>query len=521
MKKNIKKIGTSFEDDKETTLTGRGLYPWEQKVADERTGKRKFHGAFTGGFSAGFNNTCGSEFGFQPAQFVSSRSNRSTVKQQITDYMDEEDLGEFDLGKTLQIQNREREINHQQKQSVGEKLFDLMAGEQEPEAKRVCYGAEMPPNDDLFMKNCVDNPKLDNCGLGYNHEKLSISERFANEKNTKNDRKITKDQEKVKSLFKVSNDIYEDNDYSFHEPNIELMISKSAEIRPKRHLDGEIPGFSLSITIKPPDGFKLVEIPRDFNPHRFLMKFQSYRTFQPQKLNPEKREIMIEENKRREPLFAKTLSEADRDKIKSFKSFVKSQDLTERSSHINKQDLPFKDDVVKKERYYAYICNMEGLEVGGIAPARLMTASQIRLEKEEFAKYYEGWKNLQESKTSGIEIKKNVARWSDRTVEPWKPERLLCSLFNVPIPHVTVIEAKPVNTFREKVMPTVKSSEVKMKDETPLLFRDDKNYSDLFKSIFEDESEEENVETGSKLATREIKSKRNSYEGIDISESYE
>ena len=39
----------------------------------------RFHGAFTGGFSAGYFNTVGSEnnAGFQPSTFVSSRSNRS------------------------------------------------------------------------------------------------------------------------------------------------------------------------------------------------------------------------------------------------------------------------------------------------------------------------------------------------------------------------------------------------------------------------------------------------------------
>lgn len=38
----------------------------------------RFHGAFTGGFSAGYFNTVGSENndGFQPTTFVSSRSNR-------------------------------------------------------------------------------------------------------------------------------------------------------------------------------------------------------------------------------------------------------------------------------------------------------------------------------------------------------------------------------------------------------------------------------------------------------------
>jgi hypothetical protein len=60
-------------------------------VTDEH-GRVRFHGAFTGGFSAGYYNTVGSEEGFKPAQFVSSRSNRATQQSQtVNDYMDEGD----------------------------------------------------------------------------------------------------------------------------------------------------------------------------------------------------------------------------------------------------------------------------------------------------------------------------------------------------------------------------------------------------------------------------------------------
>lgn len=53
----------------------------------------RFHGAFTGGFSAGYFNTVGSEEGFQPKKFVSSRNNRNVnhSTNAATDYMDEED----------------------------------------------------------------------------------------------------------------------------------------------------------------------------------------------------------------------------------------------------------------------------------------------------------------------------------------------------------------------------------------------------------------------------------------------
>jgi hypothetical protein len=61
-------------------------------IAKDESGRQRFHGAFTGGFSAGFNNTVGSEEGFKPQTFISSRNKRAERKQQnARDFMDEED----------------------------------------------------------------------------------------------------------------------------------------------------------------------------------------------------------------------------------------------------------------------------------------------------------------------------------------------------------------------------------------------------------------------------------------------
>ncbi|KAI9458144.1 hypothetical protein BJY52DRAFT_437826 [Lactarius psammicola] len=68
---------------------------WKQDVRDEK-GRRRLHGAFTGGFSAGYFNTVGSKEGWAPSTFVSSRVDRA--KQKVSrpeDYMDEEDLAEL------------------------------------------------------------------------------------------------------------------------------------------------------------------------------------------------------------------------------------------------------------------------------------------------------------------------------------------------------------------------------------------------------------------------------------------
>ena len=66
-----------------------------QEVRDEK-GRKRLHGAFNGGFSAGYFNTVGSKDGWAPSQFLSSRSSRAdAINQQVDDYMDVEDKNVF------------------------------------------------------------------------------------------------------------------------------------------------------------------------------------------------------------------------------------------------------------------------------------------------------------------------------------------------------------------------------------------------------------------------------------------
>ena len=82
---------------------------WKQE-ARSTEGRKRFHGAFTGGFSAGYYNTVGSKRGYiftlmlskivgwEPVSFVSSRNARSAplaMKMSREGYMDDEDLNDF------------------------------------------------------------------------------------------------------------------------------------------------------------------------------------------------------------------------------------------------------------------------------------------------------------------------------------------------------------------------------------------------------------------------------------------
>ncbi|KAK4179402.1 hypothetical protein QBC36DRAFT_322562 [Triangularia setosa] len=79
---------------------------WKQEVRDER-GRKRLHGAFTGGFSAGYFNTVGSKEGWTPSTFVSSRTNRrkndvKPAQQRPEDFMDEEDLADAEEDRRIQ-----------------------------------------------------------------------------------------------------------------------------------------------------------------------------------------------------------------------------------------------------------------------------------------------------------------------------------------------------------------------------------------------------------------------------------
>lgn len=70
----------------------------EEQIATDSHGRRRFHGAFTGGFSAGFFNTVGSLEGWTPSEFKSTRSEKASKHvQKPEDFMDDEDIGEYGI----------------------------------------------------------------------------------------------------------------------------------------------------------------------------------------------------------------------------------------------------------------------------------------------------------------------------------------------------------------------------------------------------------------------------------------
>lgn len=94
-------IGTPLPPLEKSKDNGEFVPIWKQDVRDEK-GRRRLHGAFTGGFSAGYFNTVGSKEGWAPSTFVSSRNDRAKQKSaRPEDFMDEEDLQEIKDSRNL------------------------------------------------------------------------------------------------------------------------------------------------------------------------------------------------------------------------------------------------------------------------------------------------------------------------------------------------------------------------------------------------------------------------------------
>ncbi|KAI6006679.1 hypothetical protein F5J12DRAFT_905697 [Pisolithus orientalis] len=91
-------IGTPLPPLEKSKDTGEFVPVWKQEVRDEK-GRKRLHGAFSGGFSAGFFNTVGSKEGWTPSTFISSRTDRAKGRvARPEDFMDEEDLAELRAG---------------------------------------------------------------------------------------------------------------------------------------------------------------------------------------------------------------------------------------------------------------------------------------------------------------------------------------------------------------------------------------------------------------------------------------
>lgn len=87
-------VGDADDDDYDDyeVLLARRRARARAAEARDADGRRRFHGAFTGGFAAGYHNTCGSAEGWTPRAYRSTRGEHVAVPQTtLDDVMDDED----------------------------------------------------------------------------------------------------------------------------------------------------------------------------------------------------------------------------------------------------------------------------------------------------------------------------------------------------------------------------------------------------------------------------------------------
>uniref|UniRef100_A0A672QTD0 G-patch domain-containing protein n=1 Tax=Sinocyclocheilus grahami TaxID=75366 RepID=A0A672QTD0_SINGR len=218
--------GTPLEPLEEDEPVRKPVPVHEQTVKDEKGRYKRFHGAFTGGFSAGYFNTVGSQEGWTPSTFVSSRQQKAEKPNiRPEDFMDEEDFSEhgiapreivptddFASGKKDQLKDKARAVSSlaalipgdtglleeliaPARSSIGVELLRKMGWKDGqgvgPRLKRKqrkqndVYGCAFPPNgseesedEDEFAPENVSfapkdvvpvdfTPKVDSHGLGY------------------------------------------------------------------------------------------------------------------------------------------------------------------------------------------------------------------------------------------------------------------------------------------------------------------------------------------------------------------
>lgn len=167
----------------------------EQQTVRDEQGRRRFHGAFTGGFSAGYYNSVGTIEGFRPKSFVTHK--RQSVKDDQTkfshkpeDYMDEEDFGEFGIApKKIRLvgnYNNDDPLMINKQSSSG--LLTLLRPVTESIGERILRSMtkqRRSRTDASFIEKKF-TPKTDFHGLGY--EPLKSSTRHKTSKDISQDR---------------------------------------------------------------------------------------------------------------------------------------------------------------------------------------------------------------------------------------------------------------------------------------------------------------------------------------------
>ena len=201
-------IGTPFENHIGKNDNINDKYLNKKRVKDNNLyafnekGKRAFHGAFTGGFSAGYFNTVGSKEGWKP-------NNNINYNQNISDFMDEEDFNN-----ALNDSNKNNFINCKNILFLNN---DYCLSNEE-KANFIKEGFNKDNLNYVENINCVNLGNNNNYGIGFkkNNTEMSYKNEF------KKNKKIIKMNE-----FDDDDNIFSYKEKNFSDYNFEEVYEKN------------------------------------------------------------------------------------------------------------------------------------------------------------------------------------------------------------------------------------------------------------------------------------------------------
>ncbi|KAG8144048.1 hypothetical protein E2320_001174, partial [Naja naja] len=469
--------GSSDEEDEELVTVGTPLELLEegerikkpvplqdQTVKDEKGRYKRFHGAFSGGFSAGYFNTVGSKEGWAPSAFVSSRQNRAEKKiLEPEDFMDEEDLGEHGIApKEITITDA---FASQSKDKIQEKARQL-AGIywmsslhlQKPGVK--IYGCALPPGsedseeeeDEYQPENVtfapkdvmpVDlTPKENLHGLGY--------------KGLDPNKALFGTSEEPFNLFSLGPENLSHLGDVRHGKGRKLGISGQTKSREMGYMVGQPPSLiKASQTYPPPD------LPRDYRPiHYFrpVIKATAENSHLLQAL-AESTGKLLSDTAVQSPTTSvlEYLSDKDKERIQEVKQAIQPQrktDTVPQQAPSNKFHAPPASDVP----HVPESC----LDAG-------MTEWEQSREREEFSRaaaFYKTSSSILSSRFTPAKLEDDTDKTNvddkvaaakmkmfgklTREKFEWHPDKLLCKRFNVPDPYADPHQGYKINQRKQE-----------------------------------------------------------------------
>lgn len=173
------KILADRHEDKEGFVNSRQARLNRNQTVRDAQGRQRFHGAFTGGFSAGYFNTVDSIEGFRPKQFVSHRNRGRDGRKKFThkpeDYMDDEDLSEFGIApEKIRVRNdyKDQDVNAASHNSIMNVIRPSIVSFGERILMRMNRKLKYESNVQTFNPKHKDKDNFH--GLGYQPLKRSI-----------------------------------------------------------------------------------------------------------------------------------------------------------------------------------------------------------------------------------------------------------------------------------------------------------------------------------------------------------